>query len=174
MGWAIYVSSRRPGLFQIFSPFVILTLLPTPENLLLSNNRFDGQIRNAFGNWNALDFADFAQNRFTGFIPPSLFEAESLRILYLNNNLLQGPIPLNFGKPRKLRDLYLNSREIPSIPAGSLLNLSEFLLQDNQPQGITMPPSVCSLIEQDGELEDLWADCLDTDDVDCQCCTQCF
>jgi hypothetical protein len=47
--------------------------------------------------WERLDFADFAENQFTGNIPASLFNIPTIRIVYLANNNLEGPIPMNYG-----------------------------------------------------------------------------
>lgn len=121
-----------------------------------------------------MDFADFANNQFTGFLPESIFSINTIRIVYFANNNFIGSIPENFGGAPNLRDLYLNGNQltgtVPNIQTGQLTALSEFLLQDNEIGGV-MPANICSLLSPNGMLEDLWADC---GEIDCDCCTQCF
>jgi hypothetical protein len=153
-------------------------LLYDTESLLLSGNKFTGQIRDAFDMWNLLDFADFAENQFTGNIPASLFNIPTIRIVYLANNNLEGPIPMNYGNAAHLKDLYLNgnrlSGQIPPISMGQFQNLTELLLHENELTGI-MPASICAIRPTGGILDDLWTDCLGVDpEVECDCCSQCF
>lgn len=88
--------------------------------------------------------------------------------------MFEGGIPTNYANAPLLRDLFLSNNmltgEIPSIESNQLLNLNEFLVEENDLQG-TMPPSVCRLFDN-AMLEDLWADC--TEEIDCECCTRCF
>ena len=128
--------------------------------------------------WTRLDFADFAENQFTGNIPASLFNIPTIRIVYLANNNLEGPIPPNYGNARRLKDLYLNgnrlSGQIPPISMGQFRGLTELLLHENELTGI-MPASICAIRFGGGMLDDLWTDCLGVDpEVECDCCTQCF
>jgi hypothetical protein len=147
---------------------------------LLSNNGFTGPIRDFFGSFQKLDFADFANNQFSGFLPSTLFDIPTIRIIYFSNNQFVGEIPPNYGRSPFLRDLYLYGNQltgnVPPLTSGQLPNLTEFLIQDNDLSG-EMPASVCAL-RTIGMLEDLWADCYPPDDPEivCQlgCCTQCF
>ena len=149
--------------------------------LRVNDNSFSEAIPDGFGSWGELDFADFSNNQFTGSIPASIFDIPTIRILYLSNNFISGPLPDNYSDPPVLRDLFINGNSItgsvPDIETGQLMQLTEFLLQDNQFTG-SMPSSVCNL-RGSGILDDLWADCSDNADfeLECkapQCCTLCF
>ena len=163
-----------PFLTDSLSSFVIL------ENVVLRFNQFSGSLRDAFALWTNLDFFDVAHNNYGGFIPASLFDVPTIRILYLDNNNLQGSLPANYGNPPLLRDLYVNGNQlrgnIPGIQEGQLLQLNEFLVQDNMFTG-QMPASVCALFTlPDAQLEDLFADCNppSNPEIICACCNQCF
>lgn len=158
-------------------------MLVNIDVLLLNDNRFTGTIRDGFNQFKTLDFADFKNNHFEGSLPSTIFNIPTIRILYFNNNELDGTIPLNFGTSPVLRDLFLSgnnlSGTVPGIEPEQLVELTEFLLNDNQLTG-TMPPSICQLrVDGFGILDDLWADCDSTASpmIECDlpdCCTLCF
>ena len=153
---------------------------PCVENLIIHNNFMSGAIPDAFGKMSQLDYVDLANNRFTGTIPASIFDAASLRLLYLSNNTLTGTIPATYSKPEGLKDLYLDGNgltgTIPAAEAGTLKNLTEFIVQFNFLSG-SMPASICEL-RTSSNLEQLFSDCGGaTPELECDfpsCCTRCF
>ena len=107
------------------------------EVLVLSNNKFQGQLKDSFGALSGLQTIDMSTNEIKGSIPKSLFELPNLRLVYLSNNELTGPLPSNFGSAHELRDFYVDgnklSGEIPPILDGQLPNLNEFLVRSFKP-----------------------------------------
>ena len=167
-----FLSSSMGSSYPLFRIEVVLRV---------NDNSFSEAIPDGFGSWGDLDFADFSNNQFTGSIPASIFDIPTIRILYLSNNFISGPLPDNYSDPPVLRDLFINGNsitgQVPGIASGQLMQLTEFLLQDNQFTG-SMPSSICNL-RGIGILDDLWADCSDNADfeLECrapQCCTLCF
>lgn len=128
-----------------------------------------------------LDFVDVANNFFSGTIPQSVFEAPEIRLIYFSNNTLTGTIPSDFSRPTLLRDLYLDGNgltgTVPAIATGELQDLNELLLHFNFLSG-SMPASICDLVGNGGDLENLFADCGGANpEIECQfnvCCTRCF
>jgi hypothetical protein len=112
-----------------------------------------------------------------------MFDIPTIRILYFANNELDGPIPPNYGNPPNLRDLFLSGNRltgtVPEIQVGQLMQLTEFLLENNELTG-AMAESICNLrMEGQGMLDDLWVDCGPSADprLECdapECCTACF
>jgi hypothetical protein len=148
---------------------------------VLRFNSFSGTLRDSFSLWQNLTFFDVAYNEIGGFLPPSLFDLPQIRFLYFHFNQFVGGIPENYGNPSSLRDLYLNNNqldgEVPGIGENQLLELNEFLLQENLFVG-QMPASVCAL-RANGDLEDLYADCNppSSPEIVCPfptCCNLCF
>ena len=157
--------------------FSILLLL---EYLLLNKNFWQGTIPDVFQAYTALDYFDISNNLVGGTIPKSLFQIPTLRIAYLSNCTLNGTIPPDYSNPPQLRDLFLDgnpiSGTVPPIPAGSLKQLNELLLQRTKLTG-TMPASVCNL-RTNAFLDNLFADCGGPKPaIECSfpdCCTRCF
>ena len=157
-------------------------LLPPPTgNVVLRFNQFSGSLRDGFSSWQNLTFFDVAYNQIGGFLPPTLFDVPTIRFAYFHFNSFVGGIPDNYGNPPRLRDLYLNNNqldgEVPGITGGQLLELNEFLLQENLLVG-QMPASVCAL-RTNGDLDDLYADCNppENPEIVCPrpaCCNLCF
>lgn len=146
----------------------------------MRDNRFEGPIRDAFGMFRNLEFADFGNNMFTGPLPRSIFDLPKIRILYFFDNDLSGTIPSNYGNSEVLRDLYLhnNSLEgrVPPIEPGQLQLFTEFRIEFNDITG-TMPASICALrgTNSTEDLVTLHSDCSGAEpEIRCDCCTQCF
>ena len=147
----------------------------------LNNNAFTGQLRDSFDFLPNLTLFDVGNNEFTGFLPSKLFDLSTLEFAYFSNNSFVGTIPANLENANSLRDLFLDGNllrgGIPDISEGQLPNLTEFLLQDNNIDGV-MPNSIC-LLRNAGTLGKLWADCgpPNPPEVICKvpgCCTRCF
>lgn len=147
---------------------------------ILANNTFDGDFPNVFSGFGNLEFFDITNNGFTGNFPDSIFDSpESLEIVYVRGNNLSGELPASYATAPRMRDFFVNGNaftgEVPPIQDGQLLELNEFLLQDNEFTGV-MPESICAL-RTSGNLEDLWADCRSPPEIECSapdCCTRCF
>ena len=140
-----------------------------------------GTVRDSFSQASQLLIVDFSNNNFQGPIPESIFDSPTLEFAYFSNNSFTSPLPTNYDQPLNLQQLWIDGNmltdEIPGNNVGTLKNLEEFLLQNNQFVG-NMPASICEL-RNSGVLDELWADCgADADPrVDCilpQCCTKCF
>ncbi|XP_054819714.1 receptor-like protein Cf-9 [Prosopis cineraria] len=108
-------------------------------DLRLGLNNFSGGISfiSALGNLNSLVLSN---NKFSGQIPPSLSSLEHLEELDLSVNHFSGEIPNAFGKLSKLDTLFLNnnnfSAQIPlslSNTSVTLLDLSFNMLEGNLP-----------------------------------------
>jgi hypothetical protein len=86
----------------------------------------------------------------------------------LNDNGMRGQIPHDLGLLTDLTDLNLDDNLLfGTIPSslGALTALTSLYLNDNQLVG-TMP-----FCDSDQYFEYLAADC---DEVDCDCCTECY
>lgn len=149
--------------------------------MIVHTNFLSGEIPNVFNNLNQLDFLDASNNLFFGTIPETVFSLPSIRLIYLSNNTLSGTIPPGFSQPPSLRDLYLDGNgligTIPPIVPGQLLDLNEFLVQFNFLSG-SMPSEICDLRSNEGNLDDLFADCGGSNpEIQCsypQCCNRCY
>jgi Leucine-rich repeat (LRR) protein len=161
---------------------------PIPDSVFaLSNLRIltaggtllSEEIPNVFVGFAALEDFDLSGNLHTGPIPDSIFDSPALKRVYLNNNGLTGSIPINYSNPPNLEDLFLSSNSligtVPEIDPGDLLQLDEFLIQENDLTG-SMPQSICDL-RTAGALTNLFADCGGPDpQIECEfdvCCTLC-
>ncbi|XP_062094221.1 receptor-like protein 37 [Humulus lupulus] len=73
-----------------------LFLLPTLEDIDLSNNRFDGQLPESFNmSSSVLQRLDLSSNNLQGPIPLSIFKLPKLKFLFLSTNKFNGPILLD-------------------------------------------------------------------------------
>lgn len=145
----------------------------------MNDTNLEGTIRDSFETFQNLRFVDFSRSKFSGPLPGSIFDNKAIEILYLSENALTGSIPANYGNASNLRDLYINDNKlvgmVPSIAPGQLLNLTEFLLENNTITG-TMPASICALRGED-EKNDLYALVADCGGmaplIQCDCCNSC-
>jgi len=80
-----------------------------------------------------LTILSFAENEFTGLIPPSLGNPKPMLILNLRHNNFQGIIPVEFGNLRQLTKLDLSSNkfsgEIPEM--GQFQQIDTTLMDQN-------------------------------------------
>lgn len=153
------------------------------KNLILNDMVLSGSIPSSFENLFSLDFLDMSNNAaIFGTVPTEIFSLPDIRIVYLSNCSLFGPMPSNYASPPKLRDLYLDGNllngTVGDVPAGSLLNLNELLIQGNNLSG-SVPASLCALRNNaTGTLDDLWSDCGGAAaKITCSfpdCCNRCF
>ena len=148
---------------------------------MVNDNFISGSIPDVFSEYKRLDFFDISNALLTGPIPETLFDIPSLRLVYMSNNTLNGTIPATFSKPPLLRDLYLNGNKlsgtVPSIEPGQLPDFNEFLFHFNNITG-TIPAALCDLRTNNGNLDDLFADCGGLNpEIVCEfptCCNRCF
>ncbi|XP_047940253.1 receptor-like protein EIX2 [Salvia hispanica] len=120
------------------------TKLCKTRRLSLSNNNFQGNISDLFGNMSecfleSLEVLDFQLNQISGQLIDQLGEFKSLKYLNLNKNLLTGPIPASIGKLSSLKVLGLGGNKLTqSLPhsLGQLCNLEIIYLFDNKLEGV--------------------------------------
>eukprot|EP00977_Amphora_coffeiformis_P028744 scaffold36845_cov168-Amphora_coffeaeformis.AAC.2 len=145
--------------------------------LNLDGNHLEGTIPFTLGSLTGLVDLRLDQNSFTGHIPTQLARLNLLEILYLDNNELTGHIPDVVAESVPfLNELHLHNNElsgtVPSGFAGAPF-LQVAYLDGNDLTG-TMPKAICDR-RRDGVLEDLWADCAETAEIECDdCCTRCL
>ena len=107
-------------------------------------------------------------------IAPELGSLTALTTLALDDNDLVGAIPTQLSTLTKLTALLLSENELSgSIPShlGELLDLQ--LLHVNDNDIAAMPEQICDLRSKEN-LEELWADCEETQCEYPACCTKCF
>ena len=94
------------------------------ENLVASNNLFDGEIPNSFFQLGNLTVLDLSQNKLVGSIPREIGELPKLEMLSLWMNSFTGEIPT--GITRCVKVLYLSSSKLRGIEVVDLtLNFLE-------------------------------------------------
>ena len=147
------------------------------------HNRFTGTIPTSFGQLTALALLYLSLNQISGTIPTSLGQLTLLTKLSLNNDLLTGTIPTELAQLTALTTLWLDDNQLTgTIPVAltQLLNLSSLFLKENNLTG-QVPSEFCDKTKfpdwrADGYFggEDLWADCMGTPEVQCDCCDRCY
>lgn len=80
---------------------------PGLKTLMLSNNKFFGNIPSNFGTMSELLTVDLSNNVFNGNIPASMGSLKLVETLRLNNNNLTGIIPSSFNQLTSLKELKL-------------------------------------------------------------------
>ncbi|KAG6419740.1 hypothetical protein SASPL_116252 [Salvia splendens] len=107
------------------------TNLCKTRRLSLSNNNFQGNVSDLFGNISecfleTLEVLDLKFNQISGQLIDQLGEFKSFEHLNLNKNLLTGPIPASMGKLSSLKVLALSDNKLTqNLPhsLGQLCNL---------------------------------------------------
>ncbi|KAG6419739.1 hypothetical protein SASPL_116251 [Salvia splendens] len=120
------------------------TNLCKTRRLSLSNNNFQGNVSDLFGNMSecfleALEVLDFQLNQISGQLIDQIGEFKSLEYLNLNKNLLTGPIPASIGKLSSLKVLGLGGNKLTqNLPhsLGELFNLERIFIFDNKLEGV--------------------------------------
>ncbi|XP_058742857.1 receptor-like protein 9DC3 [Vicia villosa] len=92
-------------------------------NIDLSQNNFEGEIPNVFGELHALKGLNLSHNRLTGPIPQSIGNLTNMESLDLSSNSLTGVIPAEFTNLGSLEVLNLSHNHlVGEIPRGNQLN----------------------------------------------------
>ncbi|XP_044494351.1 receptor-like protein 34 [Mangifera indica] len=95
---------------------------PSLEILLLSNNKFIGEIPHLICNLSVIQILDLSNNSLGGNIPKCMGNFSSLHVLDLRKNKLNGTIPGSFAKGSLLRTLNFNENELEGPIPRSLVN----------------------------------------------------
>ncbi|KAL1532321.1 receptor-like protein EIX1 [Salvia divinorum] len=133
------------------------TNLCKTRRLSLSNNNFQGNMSNLFGNMSecfleALEVLDLQFNKISGQLIDQLGEFKSLEYLNLNKNLLTGPIPASMGKLSSLKVLALGGNKLTqNLPhsLGQLCNLKWIFIFDNKLEGVVTETHFANLTKLD-------------------------
>ncbi|CAN6381518.1 unnamed protein product [Urochloa humidicola] len=116
-------------------------------NLDLSDNLFDGELPQCFGN-RAILYLDLSNNSFSGRIPSSMQNCTELHVLDLSRNMFDGRLPIWFGNFERLQFLRLSHN---MFSGNILLNLSNLQclqyvdISDNDISG-SLPRDLSNLI----------------------------
>ena len=116
-------------------------------SLDLLQNRLTGEVPEALGQLNNLQYIDLGYNDLAGEIPEALGQLNNLQVLDLGYNDLTGPIPETLGSLNSLQSLYLSGNDLTGpIPEalGQLDNLHTLSLASNQLTG-TIPGTLGQL-----------------------------
>ena len=108
------------------------------DSLELADNQLTGEIPQALGNLNSLQYLSLYGNDLMGPIPETLGQLNNLQYLWLSGNQLTGPIPETLGQLNNLQSLWLSGNQLMGpIPEtlGQLNNLQYLNLIDNQLTG---------------------------------------
>lgn len=123
-----------------------------------------------------VQYFDLHDNQLTGQIPTSIGYPDDVTYISLKNNRLTGRIPSEMADLFRLAHLELDgnrlSGEIPTELA-SLTALTKLSIERNQFEGVTMPIQICDKIRRN-EMRELSSDCGKSEQVICECCTQCY
>ncbi|KAL1561149.1 receptor-like protein EIX1 [Salvia divinorum] len=133
------------------------TNLCKTRRLSLSNNNFQGNISDFFGNMSecfleALEVLDLQLNQISGQLIYQVGEFKSLEYLNLNKNLLTGPIPASMGKLSSLKVLALSGNKLTqNLPhsLGQLCNLERIYIFDNKLEGVVTEALFANLTKLD-------------------------
>lgn len=114
-------------------------------------------------------------NDLTGSIPTEIGDHTKLKSLSMSDNALTGAIPSEIGLLLDMEQMWLLGNffagEIPS-EIGGLEKLKIFQVENNDLTG-DMPDEICALRGEIPGLLTLGSDCIDSDEVICDCCTCC-
>jgi len=116
--------------------------------LILADNRLDGEIPPEIGTLTNLENLDLNSNQLSGEIPPEIGTLTNLENLGLYSNQLTGEIPPEIGNLTNLGYLDLSSNQLSGeIPPeiGNLTNLTNLFLEYNQLTG-EIPEGICNLL----------------------------
>mmetsp|Transcript_8385 Transcript_8385/g.20180 ORF Transcript_8385/g.20180 Transcript_8385/m.20180 type:complete len:725 (+) Transcript_8385:204-2378(+) len=146
------------------------------KSLRLDHNVLTGKIPDTVALLADVQHLDLNSNMLTGQIPTYIGFPDDFTYISLKNNKLKGSIPTEMGNLFRLSHLELEGNRLTGdIPAelASLSALTKLSIQENQFQGITMPIQLCDK-KRRGEIEELSADCTNSDQVTCDCCSKCY
>lgn len=114
--------------------------LPSLQKLLLSNNKFHGQVEEVSNSSSSLLELDLSSNHLEGPIPKFFSELKRLAVLRLSSNAFNGTVQLEmFNNPNLARfeisyndlvvDSTLSNSSLPALPGIRVLNLASCKLQ---------------------------------------------
>uniref|UniRef100_A0A7S1FSZ6 L domain-like protein n=1 Tax=Corethron hystrix TaxID=216773 RepID=A0A7S1FSZ6_9STRA len=151
--------------------------LPYLERISLEDNQIKGSLPEILGTMPSLNRIDVDGNQLTGKIPESIYNNSKMEVIDADDNNFTGTIPGSIGNAKQLIHFSMKKNNISgTIPAtfGELKKLKNLVISENDITG-SVPNSICNLLNQiNGSLQDLWADCLESnEEVKCSCCTQC-
>ncbi|MGF1534634.1 MAG: leucine-rich repeat domain-containing protein [Bernardetiaceae bacterium] len=106
--------------------------MPSLQTLLLSNNRFAGELPDSWQRNPALAFLDISHNRFGRSLPGSWQNLRRLHTLKANDNALD-TVPV-LGQMPQLRYLHLHNNRLTTLPAfpDSVFALVQLFVQNNR------------------------------------------
>ena len=116
---SLYLLDLRDNLLQ--GPFPTLSFL-SMHYLIVSNNKFTGEIPSLICNASYLNVLDLSHNNLSGIIPRCLAHSKSLTVLDLRMNSLHGTIPTKFSKGNRFRNINLNGNQLEGPLPRSLAN----------------------------------------------------
>ncbi|KAI3519852.1 hypothetical protein L1887_09069 [Cichorium endivia] len=99
------------------------------DTLVLSLNRFTGEIPSTICKLQNLQFAFLDYNHFSGPIPYEIGNLSLLNTLVLSSNRLEGHIPSSLGNCSQVLQLYLDDNKLSSIIPKQLLQLSSLTIE---------------------------------------------
>ncbi|CAL4992509.1 unnamed protein product [Urochloa decumbens] len=105
-------------------------------NLDLSDNLFEGELPQCFGN-RALLYLDLSNNSFSGTIPSSMQNCMELHVLDLSRNMFDGRLPEWFGNFERLQFLRLSHNMFSGNVPVNLSNLQCLQYMDISDNGIS-------------------------------------
>ncbi|KAL3936248.1 MAG: hypothetical protein SGBAC_008391 [Bacillariaceae sp.] len=146
------------------------------KSLRLDHNVLTGKIPDKVAVLADLERFDLHDNQFTGQIPTFIGFPDDITYISLKNNKFTGSIPTEIANLFRLSHLELEGNKLTGgIPAelASLSALTQLSVHENQFRGITMPIELCDKIRR-GEIQELTADCANSDQVTCDCCSKCY
>ena len=122
--WNLYTSYN--GSVEVTTKGIAMTfvrILPTFAIIDLSENRFEGEIPEAFGELQALKALNLSRNKFIGSIPSSIGNLTNLESLDLSSNMLTGEVPSELTNLNYLAVLNLSHNQlVGAIPQGKQFN----------------------------------------------------
>ncbi len=118
-------------------------------SIYLSDNKLNGRLPDAIGNFDNLEILNLSGNKLQGSIPVSISQLSAMTYLLLNDNALSGEIPGTIGQLKNLYYITLSNNQLSgNIPPeiGDLLKLDQLILSGNAFNG-SIPVSIANLKE---------------------------
>ncbi|XP_057990671.1 receptor-like protein 9DC3 [Hevea brasiliensis] len=132
------LTSLKLSRSQLHGKFPDISHLSKLVSLVLSHNKFNGEIPSSFGNLKQLHTLSLRNNSLSGQIPSSLGSLKELTSLVLSYNKFNGEIPSSFENLKHLLFLDLSNNNLSgqiSSSLGSLKELTSLVLSDNKFNG---------------------------------------